>query len=113
MDLRFPGTSWRAATDRCPAAEMGGQTGFQRGGPRARGDRLDVIVADHHVVELDVHRRPLHRVEFLFGLLVERVVLLALPARDVAALPLVLLVRHLPRYVLVHEYLWIGLRHGG
>ncbi len=44
-------------------------------GRRTQG--LDIIVADDHVVELDVHRRPLHRVELMFGLTVNLVIFLA------------------------------------
>src|SRR5947207_5175603 len=96
-----------------PAAEMRGHAAFYRRDPCPRDDGLDVIVADDHLVQLDVHRRPLHRIELLFGLFVNLVVFLALPARHVAALPLVFPGRRLPRQVLVHQDLRLGPRHAG
>src|SRR6266481_8071275 len=79
-----------------PAADMRGQIAADGRDPRTANHGQDIIVADDQVVELDVHRRPLHRIEFLFGLFESLVVFLALPAADIASLPLVLLVRHLP-----------------
>src|SRR5258705_7210497 len=95
-----------------PARDMRGQLAAERRGPARGEDGLDVIVRHHEVVELDEQRRALHRVELLLDLLVDLVIFLALPARDIAPLPLVFLVRHLPRHILVHEELRIGLRHG-
>ena len=76
---------------------MRGQAALQRGDLWPADQRQDVIVGDDQVVELDEHRRPLHRIEFLFGLFVNLVIFLVLPARDVAPLPLVFLGGGLPR----------------
>src|SRR5215467_8067494 len=45
--------------------------------------RQNIAVGNDEVVELDEHRRALHRIEFLLGLVKDVVILLALPARDV------------------------------
>src|SRR5437667_7929074 len=110
---RFPVPACELPQIVVPAAEMRGHTAFYRRDPCPGDDGLDVVVADDHLVQLDVHRRQLHRIELLFGLFVNLIVFLALPARNVAALPLVFPGRRLPRQVLVHEDLRIGLRHGG
>src|ERR1700694_3067810 len=80
-----------------PAADMRGQAALQGRDLRSTDQGQDVIVSDDQVVELDEHGCPLHRIEFLFGLFVNLVIFLALPASDIAPLPLVFLGRGLRR----------------
>src|SRR5215831_17142093 len=79
-----------------PTAEMCGQATFQSGYLRPVHFWQYVVIADHDLVELDVDRRPLHRIEFPLGLTIEIVILLALPPGNVAALPFVLFARRFP-----------------
>ena len=59
---------------------------------RAQHDRDDHHVLDDEVVHLDEEPRPLHRIQLALRRAEELVVLLVAPARDVAALELVVLV---------------------
>src|SRR4029450_7293652 len=70
---------------------------------RSADQRNDDVVVDRQVVEPDEQRRALDRIEFALGGLVGPVIFFIDPARDIAALPLVGLVRDLARLVLVHE----------
>ena len=70
-------------------------------------DHDDVV--DRKLVQLDQQGGALDRIELDLGRLVGVVVFLVLPARDVAALPLVVLARRLPRAELAQEDLGIGL----
>src|SRR5712691_2812663 len=79
-----------------PAAEMRGQIAAYGRDLRPAHQGLDIIVADDHVVQLDVHRRPLHRIKLLLGLMVDLVIFLSLPTADITPLPLILLGRDLP-----------------
>src|SRR6266436_6426060 len=79
-----------------PAALLHAQGVGDRGHPRAEHNRNDHNVLDDQLVHLDEQRRPLDGVELALGRAEELVVLVALPARDVAALPLVLLGGDLP-----------------
>src|SRR5437763_8370728 len=74
-----------------PAAEMGLQLLRDRRDPRAVHDRDDIRLADHQIVHLDEQGCPLYRVELAFGRRVSLVVFLVAPARDVAALPFIVL----------------------
>src|SRR5215831_4432746 len=74
-----------------PAALMNDHVALHGGRSRPIDLRENVVIADDDVVELDEHRRALHRVELVLGLTEDIVIILVLPAGDVAALPLVLL----------------------
>src|SRR5262249_30350902 len=65
--------------------------------------RQNIMVGDDEVVELDEQRRPFDGIELALGLVIDLVIVLVLPARDVASLPLVLLARQFPGRELVHE----------
>src|SRR5215218_7952246 len=79
-----------------PAADLDPQLVRHRGRLRAVHDRDHGAVRAREVVDADEQRRALDRVELRLGGAVGLVGLLVLPARDVAALPLVLLGRDLP-----------------
>src|SRR5512145_2222528 len=80
--------------------------------PVAPQDRDHHHVGDHDVVHLDEQGGTLHRIELAVRRLVGAVVLVVAEAGDVAALPLVGLLRGLPGAELVHEVLRVGRGHG-
>src|SRR6185295_6706508 len=95
-----------------PAALRRPQLVADRGHPRPPDHRDGDHVLDDEVVHLDEHRGALDRVELALRGLVELAELLALPANDVAALPLVLFRGNLPGGELEHEVLGIGIGLG-
>src|SRR6185436_20949203 len=79
-----------------PAAERSLELAGDGGNARPIDDRDHRLVAACQVVHADEQGRALDRVELPLGRAERLVVLLAPPARDVAALPLVLLGGDLP-----------------
>src|SRR5215831_8265758 len=86
-----------------PAAQFGSEL-VAEGTDDRTGDYGDHDMVIHdHVVQLDEQGGALQWIELGLGRLVDVVVFLVLPARDVAALPLVGLARHFPRQELTQE----------
>src|SRR5215468_12683863 len=72
-----------------PAGELGHELVLYAGDAGTGDDRDDDPVVHRQLVALDQERRALQRIELDFGRLVGVLVFLVLPARHVAALPLV------------------------
>src|SRR5215207_5096526 len=95
-----------------PAADIEPHPVRHRPDLRPVHDRDHGVVRARKLVDADEYRRALDRVELVLSLAIDLVDLSVPPARDVAALPLVLLRRGLPGDELVHEHFGVGLRHG-
>src|SRR6266481_8321771 len=91
-----------------PAAEDRLQLARQRVDLRARYDRNDHPVLDHHVVHLDEECRSLDRVKLALGGVKGVVVGLTVPPGDISALPFVFFCGNFRRKELSHERFGIG-----
>src|SRR6516162_2941695 len=85
-----------------PAQPRSQLAGYPRNGHPV-DDRDDPWISHHHVVHCNEQRRPFHRVELSFGGLIGLIVVLVMPATDIAALPLVVFRRDFRGEELAHE----------